>query len=199
MKCHFFQTSVRYLGPIVSSRGVKTDSDKVGALHTWPRPQTLGELKSFLGFAGYYCRYVRDHSKNVRPLNDLTGDYPPYWKGQKTPSPGGYFNPKEPFNERWTHECQKAFDTMIGKLTSAPLLGFADLKLPYVLQTDASTSGLGAAHASRGLSSSEKRYPTHKLEFLALKWSIEDKFYHYLYGNAFTVVTDNNPLTYVLK
>ena len=211
-KCHFFQSSVRYLGHIVSSRGVETDPDKVSALRTWPRPQTLGELKSFLGFAGYYRRFVCDYSKIVRPLNDLTGGYPPYRKGPKTPSPGGYFNPKEPFNERWTPDCQKAFDAIIEKLTSAPVLGFADPKLAYVLHTDASTYGLGAAlyqeqegemrviaYASRGLSSSEKRYPAHKLEFLALKWSIVEKFHDYLYGNAFTVITDNNPLTYVLK
>lgn len=100
----------------------------------------------------------------------------------------------------------------IEKLTSAPVLGFADPKLAYMLHTDASTSGLGAAlyqeqegemrvidYASRGLSSSEKRYPAHKLEFLALKWSIVEKFHDYLYGNAFTVISDNNPLTCVLK
>lgn len=211
-KCHFFRSSVRYLGHIVSSRGVETDPDKVSALRTWPRPQTLSELKSFLGFAGYYRRFIRDYSKIVRPLNDLTGGYPPHKKVQKTPGQGRYYNPKEPFNERWTTPCQTAFETIIEKLTSAPVLGFADPKCPYVLHTDASTSGLGAAlyqeqegemrviaYASRGLSSSEKRYPAHKLEFLALKWSIVEKFQDYLYGNPFTVVTDNNPLTYVLK
>ncbi|KAI3376048.1 hypothetical protein L3Q82_016579, partial [Scortum barcoo] len=211
-KCHFFQSSVRYVGHIVSSRGVETDPDKVSARRTWPRPQTLSELKSFLGFAGYYHRFVRDYSEMVRPLNDLTGGYPPYCKGQKTSSPGRYFNPKEPFNEQWTPECQRAFDTVIDKLTTALVLGFANLKLPYVLHTDASTYSLGAAlyqeqdgemrviaYASRGLSSSEKRYPAHMLEFLALKWSIVEKFHDYLYGHVFTVVTDNNPLTYVLK
>lgn len=211
-KCHFFQTSVRYLGHIVSSRGVETDPEKISALNTWPRPQTLSELKSFLGFAGYYRRFVQDFSKIVRPLNDLTGGYPLHRKGQKTPRPGSYLNPKEPFKERWTPECQQAFEVIIGKLTTAPILGYANPRLPYVLHTDASTSGLGAAlyqeqdgkmrviaYASRGLTSSEKRYPAHKLEFLALKWSIVEKFHDYLYGNTFTVITDNNPLTYVLK
>lgn len=60
--------------------------------------------------------------KIVKPLNDLTGGYPPYLKGPRTPSPGGYFNPKEPFNERWTPACQRAFDIIIEKLTSAPSL-----------------------------------------------------------------------------
>ncbi|KAL6459344.1 hypothetical protein MHYP_G00328160 [Metynnis hypsauchen] len=212
-KCHFFQSSVRYLGHIVSSKGVETDPEKVSALRSWPRPQTLSQLKSFLGFAGYYHRFVKDYSKIVKPLNDLTKGYPPYRKGRKATScPVGYFNPKTPFSDRWTPACQEAFEAIIIKLISSPVLGFANPKLPYVLHTDASTSGLGAAlyqeqegemrviaYASRGLSPSEKRYPAHKLEFLALKWSINEKFQDYLYGNIFTVVTDNNPLTYVLK
>lgn len=78
---------------------MEPDPDKVSALRTWPRPKTLGELKSFLGFVGCYCCFVSDYSKIVKPLNDLTGGYPPYRKGQKKSSPGGYFNPKEPFGE----------------------------------------------------------------------------------------------------
>jgi hypothetical protein len=54
------------------------------------------------------------------------------------------------------------------------------------------------AYASRGLSNSEKNYPVHKLEFLALKWAVTEKYHDYLYGNTLTVLTDNNPLTYVL-
>ena len=80
------------------------------------------------------------------------------------------------------------------------------------MHTDASTDGLGAvlyqeqdgherviAYASRGLRNSEKHYPAHKLEFLCLKWAVTEKFHDYLYGNQFTVHTDNNPLTYVLS
>ncbi len=91
------------------------------------------------------------------------------------------------------------------------MLGFANPKEPYILHTDASTTGLGAAlyqeqegqlcviaYASRGLSQSESRYPAHKLEFLALKWSVTEKFHDYLYGSNFTVITDSNPLTYIL-
>lgn len=83
--------------------------------------------------------------------------------------------------------------------------------MPYVVHTDTSTTGLGAAlyqeqdgqarviaYASRGLSQCEARYPAHKLEFLALKWAITEKFHDYLYGNVFTVITDNNALRYVL-
>lgn len=211
-KCRFFQTSVRYLGHIVSRSGVETDPQKTEALKTWPRPQILKELKSFLGFSGYYRRFVQDYSKIVKPLTNLTAGYPPNRKVTKaTKRDIKYYSPKEPFGERWTPDCQKAFEEIIEKLTSSPVLGFANPKLPYILHTDASTTGLGAAlyqeqdgqsrviaYASRGLSHSEARYPAHKLEFLALKWAITEKFHDYLYGNTFTVITDNNPLRYIL-
>lgn len=211
-KCKFFQTSVRYLGHIVSEHGVETDPEKVQALKTWPVPKNLKELRSFLGFGGYYRRFIKDYSKIVKPLNDLTSGYPPLRKGAKKCNKGSqYHNPKESFGDRWTPSCEEAFRTLIEKLTSAPILGFADPKLPYFLHTDASTKGLGAAlyqeqdgqmraiaFASRGLSHSESRYPAHKLEFLALKWAVTEKFNDYLYGNHFTVITDSNPLTYIL-
>ena len=104
-----------------------------------------------------------------------------------------------------------AFEKLKDACTSTPILGFADYTKPFVLNTDASIDGLGAvlqqeqdgrtrviAFASRSLSKSEKNYPIHKLEFLALKWAITEKFHDYLYGNEFTVFTDNNPLTYIL-
>lgn len=211
-KCRFFQQSVRYLGHIVSQQGVETDPEKIAALKTWPRPQNLKELKSFLGFSGYYRRFVKNYSKIIKPLNDLTAGYPPL--GRKVITSGmhrTYINPKQPFQDRWTDACQKAFENIIEMLTTAPVLGFANPELPYVLHTDASTTGLGAAlyqeqdgqkrviaYASRGLTRSEAKYPAHKLEFLALKWAVVDKFCNYLYGNTFTVVTDSNPLTYIL-
>lgn len=211
-KCKFFQTSVKYLGHIVSEKGIETDPDKVAALKTWPKPNNLKELRTFLGFCGYYRRFVKDYSKIVKPLNELTAGYPPLRKHTKTAAnPEKYYNPKDIFGDRWTPACQAAFDTIIEKLTTAPILGFADPKLPYILHTDASTSGLGAAlyqeqqgqkrvvaYASRGLSKCESRYPAHKLEFLALKWAVTEKFQDYLYGNTFLAVTDSNPLTYIL-
>ena len=93
----------------------------------------------------------------------------------------------------------------------SPILAYAEFKVPFVLHTDASGDGLGAvlyqvqggqkrviAYSSRSLSKSERNYTVHKLEFLALKWAITDKFHEYLYGAEFQVYTDNNPLTYVL-
>ncbi len=130
----------------MSKHGVSTDPSKIEAAKAWPRPQNLKELKSFLGFAGYYRRFVQDFSKIVRPLNDLTAGYPPVRKKTKCVEVNRpYFNPKEPFGDRWTVECQLAFVAIIDKLTAAPILGYADPKLPYQLHTDASTTGLGAA------------------------------------------------------
>ena len=93
-----------------------------------------------------------------------------------------------------------------------PLLGFADYSKSFIVRTDASGGGPGAvllqeqncmeqviAYASHGISKAERNYPVHKLEFLALKWVVTEKFHDYLYGNTFSVITDNNPLTYGLK
>ena len=111
----------------------------------------------------------------------------------------------------WTEKHQSSFDTIIDRLSNPPVLAYADYSLPFKVHTDASFDGLGAvlyqtqdgkeraiAYASRSLKPSEKNYPAHKLEFLALKWAICEKFHDYLYGSLFEVITDNNPLTYVL-
>ena len=111
----------------------------------------------------------------------------------------------------WGDDQQKSFEMIIDRLTSPPVLGYADYQLPFTLHTDASGTGLGAAlcqtqegvnrviaYASRSLKPAEKNYPAHKLEFLALKWAVSEKFHDYLYGTKFEAITDNNPLTYIL-
>ena len=112
----------------------------------------------------------------------------------------------------WTPECQLAFDQLKDLCTSTPFLTYTDYKKPFKLQIDASDLGLGAvlyqvdgdkdqrvmAYASHSLSNTERNYPAHKLEFLALKWAVMDRFHEYLYGGQFDVYTDNNPLTYIL-
>ncbi|MCG8034660.1 MAG: DDE-type integrase/transposase/recombinase, partial [Candidatus Thiodiazotropha taylori] len=206
-KCEFFKTKVTYLGHVVSADGVETDPDKIKALSDWPVPHNIKTLRSFLGFTGYYRRYIKDYARIVKPLNDLLVGHPTnkhavaeMKKKKKKATPW-----------RWGEFEQNAFDTLKAKLTSPPILAYADFSKPFVVHTDASTEGLGAvlyqeqdgverviAYASRGLRNSERNYPAHKLEFLCLKWAITDKFHDYLYGNHFQVCTDNNPLTYVL-
>ena len=114
-------------------------------------------------------------------------------------------------NWTWGPEQQHSFEMLRDKLTSPPILAYPNYKDQFILHTDACSNGLGAvlcqnqegktkviAFASRGLNKSEKNYPAHKLEFLALKWAITEKCNDYLYGQTFEVLTDNNPLTYVL-
>lgn len=138
--CKFCQSSFKYLGHIVSEKGIETDPEKIATLKTWRKPNNLKELKTFLGFCGY--------SKIVKPLNALTTGYPPMRKHSSSKvNAEKYHNPKDVFGDRWTTDCQVAFEAVIDKLTTAPVLGFADPKLPYVLHTDASTVGLGAGTA----------------------------------------------------
>ena len=111
-----------------------------------------------------------------------------------------------------TTEAKEVFDTLKKKCMTAPVLAFADLEKPFLLETDASGLGLGTvlqqvqddgklhpvAYASRALKKGEKNYHSSKLEFLALKWAVTEQFKEYLYYRPFTVRTDNNPLTYIL-
>ena len=154
----------------------------------------MKDVLKFLGFTGYYRQFIKGFSTIVRPLNNLL-----FGNSTKKPSRN-----ETPF--RW-----EAFRTIIAKLSSPPVLAYANYKLPFKVHTDASTSGLGAvlyqqqdgidrviAYASLSLKPAERNYLTHKLEFLAMKWAITDTFHDYLYGANFEVVTENNPLTYVL-
>ena len=199
-KCEFFMKEVKYLGHVVSEQGIRTDPEKVEALKSWPVPHNIKTLRSFLGFTGYYRKFVKDYSKIVKPLNDLLVGHPTHKAAKK--------RAKVPWV--WGEKQQSAFNQIVEKLTSPPILAYADFSKPFIVNTDASSEGLGAvlyqvqegyerviAYASRGLRPSERNYPAHKLEFLCLKWALCDKFHDYLYGNTFEVRTDNNPLTYV--
>ena len=205
-KCQLMRQEVQYLGHLVSAEGVRTDPEKINRVKDWVRPTNRKEVLQFLGFAGYYRRYVSGYSALAAPLYRLTTGDPRKKKrgGKKS------LAPDPPF--LWTCDCEEAFQTLKERLTTAPVLGYPDYSLPFVLQTDASGEGLGAvlvqvqsgaerviAFASRGLSPAETRYPAHKLEFLALKWAVTDKFYDHLYGRRFSVQTDNNPLKYVMS
>ena len=112
----------------------------------------------------------------------------------------------------WNDQCQQLFDDPKHLCTTVPILAYANFKRPFKLHTDACGSGLGAVlyqtcddgtdavitYASRSLTKAETNYPAHNLEFLTLKWAMVEKFHEYLYGLAFDIYTDNNPLTYML-
>ena len=210
-KCTFGVREVRHLGFLISADGVKPDPEKVEALTTWPVPKTVREVKSFLGFCGFYRRWVEGFAGIVKPLNDLTTGYLPTKTAKKT-GKKPQLTLSSDISHLWGDRHQLAYEAIITALTSAPILGFPDPQRPYQLHCDASGTGLGAvlyqkqetgpkviAYASRGLNKSESNYPAHKREFLALKWAMSEKFHDYLLGSKVTVYTDNNPLCYVLK
>ena len=205
-KSNFFQQSVLFLGHLLSSNGISPNPEKVSKIEDWPVPKNRKELHSFLGLASYYRRFIPGFAQITKALQELLGP-------TNTPK-----NTKTaPFaQDEWNYEHDAAFATLKQRLTSAPVLAYPDYSRPFKLETDASLQGLGAvlsqedddgrdrviAYASRALRPSEKsmrNYSSAKLELLALKWAVTEKFKEYLWGSKFVVYTDNNPLAYVQK
>ena len=138
----------------------------------------MTEVRSSLGFVSYYRRFIPKFSKVAKPLNKLLQNLE------------GTSHQKKKFKVNWGPEQQEAFETLQRLCTEAPILAYADFKAPFILHTDASSDGLGTvlyqnqdgqrrfiAYASRSLSPSERNYPAHKLEVLALKWTVTHKFH----------------------
>ena len=186
-----------YLGHIVSAAGIEMDPKKIKDVKNLTLPRTVTDVCSFLGFTNHYHWFIPGYAKVAQPLNVLIS--------------GDNTNCKKAL-VRWSPECQSAFDRLKDLCTRTPILAYADYRKPFQLQTDASDLGLGAvlyqiddnghqrviAYASCSLSNTERNYPAHKLEFMALKWAVTDRFHEYLYGGQFDVYTDNNLLTYIL-
>ena len=200
-KCFFFRDEIEYLGHVVSGKGISTKPKKIEAVTKWPTPKTVYDVRSFLGFVGYYRRFIKNFSKITKPIREVI-------TGLENQSKRAA---KKTYIE-WTDIADSAFETLKTMCVNTPILAYPDYQLPFTLHTDSSTDGLGAvlyqkqdgkqrviAYASRSVSKAESNYPAHKLEFLALKWAVCEKFHEYLYGTKpFEVFTDNNPLTYVL-
>ncbi|KAL7870652.1 hypothetical protein SRHO_G00081490 [Serrasalmus rhombeus] len=134
-KCVFFQQEVGYLGHVISSRGVSTDPAKVEVVAQWQRPRNVSELRSFLGFASYYRRFVEGFAQLAGPLHKLVAAL------LSTESKKGS---RQGLGSAWTPQCEQSFEALKAKLVSAPVLAFADFSLPFILEIDASHSGLGA-------------------------------------------------------
>lgn len=216
-KCDLLKPEVRYLGRIVSAEGSKVDPADFEAVRALKdiRPQNVGQLRKMLGLLTYYRQYIKDFSRKASCLYDLLKADPNEVpdKTTKTKKVSHVVPSNKPIT--WTDQHQLALEELIDCLLHPPVLGFPDFTQPFVVHTDASHQGLGAvlyqkqdgklrviAYGSRSLTAAEKNYHYHagKLEFLALKWAITDKFRDYLYyAPTFTVYSDNNPLTYVLS
>ena len=210
-KSCFFQSKVLFLGHILSKEGISPNPEKVQKVKDWPVPSNVKEVHSFLGLASYYHQFIPQFVKWANPLHDLICPIV-----TKKTHPRIRLPPLEqnlPQFE-WTQLHQESFDKLKLALTTAPVLAYPDYGKPFLLEMDASLKGLGAvlsqedndsnmciiSYASRTLKLYEKsmqNYSSAKLELLALKWSVCEKFRDYLIGSKFTVLTDNNPLTYV--
>lgn len=128
---------MKYLGHVISSQGVSTDPDKINTVVEWRRLTNVSELRSFLGFASYYRRFVEGFAKHAAPLHKLVGDL--QGKGKKRNCTVNIL-----LETKWTHHAEDAFQTLKQKLVQAPVLGYADFSKPFVLEIDASQVGLGA-------------------------------------------------------
>lgn len=188
-KCAFLQRKVRYLGYIVSEDGIAPDPAKVEKVAAWPEPKTTREVQQFVGFASYYRRFIQDFASIAKPLYRLT---------ERT----NIFN--------WTAECRTAFNELRRCLTTAPVLAYPDFTREFIVDTDASDTGIGAvlsqvdengherviAYASRVLSKPERRYCVTRRELLAVVVFLRE-FRPYLTGRHFTLRTDHGSLTWL--
>ena len=187
-KCSFFQEQVEYLGFDVSAKGVSPSPAKVRAIVEWPRPQTVKDVRSFLGLAGFYRRFIKNFSLKARPLTDLT---------------------KEKNVWEWNEKEEKAFVTLKRSLVIAPVLHMPNFDLQFVVTTDASLVSVGAileqdfgkgmqpvAFASRKLHPAETRYSAYERELLGIVWAI-GQWRHYLEGRHFVIQTDHSSLRHL--
>ncbi|KAL0560548.1 hypothetical protein IC582_000953 [Cucumis melo] len=182
-KCEFWLKKVTFLGHVVSSEGVSVDPAKIEAVTNWPRPSTVSEIRSFLGLAGYYRRFVEDFSRIASPLTQLTRKGTPFV---------------------WSPACERSFQELKQKLVTAPVLTVPDGSGNFVIYSDASKKGLGCvlmqqgkvvAYASRQLKVHEQNYPTHDLELAAVIFALKI-WRHYLYGEKIQIYTDHKSLKY---
>ena len=189
-KCEFLRTEVTFLGHKVSERGVEPDARKVEAIKNFPTPRTPKQLKSFLGLAGYYRRFVPQFSKVAAPLHKLL---------------------KKDVKYVWGGPQEVAFQALKCRLMSEPILQFPDFSKEFILTTDASNEGVGAilsqgdigsdlpvAFASRSFNKAEKNYSTVEKELAAIVWGIKH-FRPYLYGRKFKIVSDHKPLKWIVS
>ena len=208
-KSHFFQAEVDFLGHVLSKNGVSPNPEKIEKVHDWPTPMNSKEVHSFIGLASYYRRFIPNFAKWAGPLHALIIPASTQYKFRT-----GLLKKSDLPEFKWTEECEVGFTNLKQALISAPILAYPDYSKAFILETDASLKGLGAVlsqrgddgmvrvitYASHSLRPGEKSmrdYSSTKIELLALKWSVCEKFKDYLLGSKFTVYTDNNPLVYV--
>lgn len=191
-KCKFCLSSLKYLGFIVDQNGLRTDPDKVTAMLNFPRPETVTQLKRFIGMCGYYRRFLKDFSTLTAPITALM-------KGKRKTQ-----------KLVWNNEAEQCFLKIKEVLVTAPILANPDYAKTFSIHCDASTIGLGCmltqqddegkevviAYASRTLNVHERNYTVTELELAAVIFGIE-KFRPYVEGVKFRVITDHYSLLWL--
>ncbi|GJU67384.1 putative reverse transcriptase domain-containing protein [Tanacetum coccineum] len=180
-KCEFWLKEVQFLGHVVNRDGIHVDPSKVESVKNWKIPESSTEIRSFLGLAGYYRRFIENFSKIAKPLTLLTQKNKTYV---------------------WGDEQDEAFRILKEKLCNAPVLALPDGPDDFVVYCDASKQGFGCvlmqrgkviAYASRQLKKHEKNYTTHDLELGAVVFALKI-WRHYLYGTKSVIYTDHKSL-----
>ncbi|KAH7706955.1 hypothetical protein AAVH_25810 [Aphelenchoides avenae] len=203
-KCHFGQPEVRYLGVLVSERGLRPDPSKITAVRSTKIPKTLTELRSFIGAVSYWRKFIPHFASIMHPLHQLTKN-----DGKIVGQDGKVIG----VVGRWSAECQTAFETVIQRLITAPVLAAPWIGHPFIVETDASKIALGAClmqenrnkevhpicYASKLTNKHQERFPSVELEALAVVWALQ-LFQPYLIGSGTTTVrSDNNAMCSLMK
>ena len=188
-KCRFLQESIEFLGHVLSKEGIATNPNKIALVQNCPAPTNRKQLKSFLGLANYYRRFVDNFSKIAAPLHKLL---------------------RKDVKYEWSHDCENAFLELKTRLISAPILGYPDLNIPFHVSTDASSFAIGMVlgqvqdghervieYAGRSLTPAERNYTVGELETLAAVEAVKG-FHHYLHAK-FTLYTDNTSVAWLMK
>ncbi|KAJ4440581.1 hypothetical protein ANN_08726 [Periplaneta americana] len=189
-KCDFLKQELTYLGHVVTPDGVKPDPKKTEAILKFPIPKNPKDVKSFLGLAGYYRKFISDFSAIARPLTNLL---------------------KKEISWTWDEREQNSFEMLQAKLSSAPLLQYPDFTKPFIITTNASGYAIGAilsqgklgqdkpiSYANRTLIQAELHYTTTEKELLAVVWACKH-FRPYVFGGKFQIVTDHKGLIWIFN
>ncbi|KAK3101592.1 hypothetical protein FSP39_004699 [Pinctada imbricata] len=188
-KCNFAVKQLKFLGHIISRHGVEVDPEKTKAVSEFPIPKTQKQVRSFLGMANYYRKFIHNYAKIAAPLNVLL---------------------RKDVSFHWTSDCQSAFDTLKNALISAPILSYPDPEKTFILTCDASDTAIGyylsqlssdnkenvIAYGGKSLSKEEKKYNTSEKELLAVVRGVE-AYRPYLVGGKFTIYTDHRALVWL--
>jgi hypothetical protein len=183
-KCKFWIKEVPFLGHVVSPEGISLDPSKVKEVLDWKPPTIVPKVRSFLGLASYYRRFILNFSKIVKPVTKLL---------------------KKENKYVWSDACDEAFKLLKKLLTTSPVLAQPDTDKPFDVYCDASGTGLGGvlmqegqviSYSLRQLRHHEEHYPTHGIELAAVVMALRT-WHHYLLGNVVHIYTDQKSLKYI--